>query len=420
MSIYRNLFYTCVFPDEENKRNSYEDRSAQKNGAAHSKDATRPAPTKPQQACGNTNAEDRNKSPDNDNRSSGAGRPKKTTTQSSSTKTSSSSNKPKASTHGGETACSSAASKKKSSPASASDQELEDDSTSSTSKSSSSGCFLYNICKNESSSANKANSNGRKSAQSKQTVPGTGSAAASSSSGSGGGTRAGASKSERFTAYLHRRQQRSARQKSGYDLILKVLEKWLELVLRFALWLFDLVSDVVILSGSMLWDGSKFVFEYAKHLYEVARTELRQNSGKPTAICKAWLLQFDRQFAVDSRWAVWRRFVKKQVPATEQVRCGRLPTTGDEAMYSLLNCKGKDAYRYLHQSKYKERTSHFNKRLLFFFFFFFRLVFLEWLPIARKNSCANIIRKSRCSCIRTRTSKLAPKKRSRFCNDRSS
>lgn len=144
---------------------------------------------------------------------------------------------------------------------------------------------------------------------------------------------------------MHRRQQRSSRQPSRYDLVLKVLEKWLELVLRFVLWLFDLVSDVVLLSASMLWDASKFVFAYSKHLYEVARQELRQNSGKPTAICKAWLMQFDKQFGGESRWAVWRRFVKKQAPPAEQVRCGRLPTTGDEAMYSLLNCKGKDAYR---------------------------------------------------------------------------
>lgn len=267
-----------------------------------------------------------------------ASRVKKNSAQMASSKTAS--NKPKATSHCGDTSA-----KKKSSPASTSDQEPEDDLTSSAPKSSSNGCFIYNICKNE-LSANKANTSARKAAQTKQNVVGSTSSTPSASSGNGG-ARVSASKSERFSAYLHRRQQRSSRQKSGYDLILKMLEKWLELVLRFVLWLFDLVSDVIILSGSMLWDGSMFVFEYSKHLYEVAQKELRQNSGKPSAICKAWLLQFDKQFAVDSRWAVWRRFVKKQVQPTEQVRCGRLPTTGDEAMYSLLNCKGKDAYRYL-------------------------------------------------------------------------
>lgn len=271
-----------------------------------------------------------------------ATRIKRNATQSSAT-SKTPSNKTKPTSHSGESA------KKKSSPASASDQELEDDSASSASKSSSSnGCFLYNICKNESTASSKANSSARKSAQSKpSSVAGTGSSSTPSTSTGGPATRASASKSERFSAYLHRRQQRSTRQKSGYDLILKMVEKWLELALRFVLWLFDLVSDVVILSGSMLWDGSKFVFEYSKHLYEVARKELRQNSGKPTAMCKAWLLRFDKQFGVDSRWAVWRRFVKKHAQPTEQVRSGRLPTTGDEAMYSLLNCKGKDAYRYV-------------------------------------------------------------------------
>lgn len=318
----------------ENKRNSYEDR---KNGIAAFKETTKGAPvSKPQQSGTNANAEDRNKSPENDNRSSSlTGRIKKNSSTSSSGKTSL--NKSKAPSQNGES------SKKKSSPASTSDQELDEDSTSSTSKSSSNGCFLYNICKNES---NKANS--KKAAQSKQaTGSGASSSAPSTSSGNGGGTRTSVSKSERFTAYLHRRQQRSSRQKSGYDLVLKVLEKWLELVLRFVVWLYDLVSDVVILSGSMLWDGSKFVFEYSKHLYEVARKELKQNSGKPMAMCKTWLLQFDKRFAVDSRWAFWRKFVKKQVQPAEQVRCGRLPTTGDEAMYSLLNCKEKDAYRFV-------------------------------------------------------------------------
>lgn len=254
-----------------------------------------------------------------------------------STKTSS--NKPKVfATATGE---SSSSNKKKTSPPSTSDQEFEEElSTSNGSQKlpAANNCFLYNICKNDSSS--KSSAGAKKAA--KHTV--SGNSAAGNTTGSIS-ARSSVSKSERFTAYLHRRQQRSSRQKSGYDLVLKVLEKWLELVLRFAVWLYDLVTDVVILSGGMLWDGSQMAFEYSKGMFELARKELRQNSGRPTAICKAWLVRFDKRFGVDSKWAVWRRFVKKEVPPPEQVRCGRLPTTGDEAMYSLLNCKGKDAYR---------------------------------------------------------------------------
>lgn len=324
----------------ENKRvtNTYSESSAnsQRNGTGSNfnKDSAKLSAAKTQ-GTGAT-FEDRNKSPENNNRASTSGRTSKKNVPVSNKTTTT---KPKvAASNPGD----SSFFKKKFSPASTSDQELEEELPSASSngapKSTNNGCYLYNICKNESSS--KANSSAKKAAQPKQTSSTTAAAPLSST-----GARGGVSKSERFTDYLHRRQQRSSRQKSGYDLVLKVLEKWLELVLRLVVWLFDLVSDVVILSGGMLWEGSQFVFEYSMHLYEVARKELRQNSGRPTAICKAWLLQFDKRFAIDSRWAVWRKFVKKQVQPTEQVRCGRLPTTGDEAMYSLLNCKGKDAYR---------------------------------------------------------------------------
>lgn len=144
-----------------------------------------------------------------------------------------------------------------------------------------------------------------------------------------------------------------------------MLEKWFELLLCFVAWLVALVYDVVVLSAGMLWDRGLVAFDWAQQLYGVLRTELRQNSGRPAATLRNWWQRIDRRFAADSKWALWRRFLRRgssgmgrtggfdglggmsSSSAGTGSRIGRLPTTGDEAMHSLLNCKGKDAYSIL-------------------------------------------------------------------------
>lgn len=156
------------------------------------------------------------------------------------------------------------------------------------------------------------------------------------------------SKNEKLNSYQKRNQQR-IRQNDKYAIMTKLLEKWFEYAQRILFWLASLVYDVVVLSCGMLWERMHMGWEYLCQLYERARKELRNNSGLPMAYCKKLWQQFDKLFEKDSKWAVWRKiFNRKKCPEPTAVDPGRnekLPTTGDEAMYSLLNCKGKDAYR---------------------------------------------------------------------------
>lgn len=217
-----------------------------------------------------------------------------------------------------------------------------DESTASASSNKSGGCFLYKICKNELSKPGQQQSSGRKVIGGKSTSTPLGGGSSSSATA----TRSN-SKNEKSNSYQKRNQQRS-RQKNKYDIFVKLLEKWLEYLLRFIAWLAALVYDVVVLSSGMIWERVHIGYEYAVYLYGLARKELKQNSGLPTAICKAWWQRFDRRFPDGSKWALWRRIFNKKKPPEQQaeyVKSGRLPATGDEAMYSLMNCKGKDAYR---------------------------------------------------------------------------
>lgn len=223
------------------------------------------------------------------------------------------------------------------------DQKYDEANASSSSK----GCFLYNIYKNETKPSGNTQHNVRKSTANGKSIGTTDTIAMNTSSSTSTSAVRSNSKNEKSNSYQKRNQR--TRQKNKYDMFAKLLEKWFEYLLRIVAWLAFLVYDVVVLSGGMLWERIHIGYDYSIHLYQVASKELKQNSGLPTAFCKSWWQRFDRRFAEESKWAIWRRIFQKKKPTEQQseyVRSGRLPATGDEAMYSLLNCKGKDAYRY--------------------------------------------------------------------------
>lgn len=133
----------------------------------------------------------------------------------------------------------------------------------------------------------------------------------------------------------------------NYELAKRILHTWWIYTLKLLTWLFYLVYDIVVLGFSMGYERLTLAYVaglcYARQLHK----ELKQNSGKPTIWWRTYWRRFDARFAKNSKWAVWRRFYKRKPPepSTESFKTGRLPQTGEEAMYSLLNCKGKDAYR---------------------------------------------------------------------------
>lgn len=134
----------------------------------------------------------------------------------------------------------------------------------------------------------------------------------------------------------------------NYELAKRFLQAWYTYTLKILIWLFNLVYDIVVVGCSILYDrlttGYEYCQIYAKQLYK----DLKQNSNKPGIWFKNACRRFDARFSKNSKWAIWRRFYKKRPPDTssESVKTGRLPQTGEEAMYQLLNCKGKDAYRF--------------------------------------------------------------------------
>lgn len=133
----------------------------------------------------------------------------------------------------------------------------------------------------------------------------------------------------------------------NYELAKRILHTWWIYTLKLLTWLFYLVYDIVVLGFSMAYERLTLAYvaglAYARQLHR----ELKQNSGKPSIWWRTYWRRFDARFAKNSRWAVWRRFYNRKPPepTSESVKTGRLPQTGEEAMYSLLNCKGKDAYR---------------------------------------------------------------------------
>ncbi|XP_017464282.1 PREDICTED: putative uncharacterized protein DDB_G0282133, partial [Rhagoletis zephyria] len=132
----------------------------------------------------------------------------------------------------------------------------------------------------------------------------------------------------------------------NYELAKKFLRTWLEYTIMILTWLFYLIYDIVVLGFSVAYDRLVHACEcgivYAKQL----RQDFKQNSNKPSIWLKNHLRLFDARFKKNSQWAFWRRFYQKKPPepTADNMKSGRLPQTGEEAMYSLLNCKGKDAY----------------------------------------------------------------------------
>uniref|UniRef100_A0A1Y9H2H4 J domain-containing protein n=1 Tax=Anopheles dirus TaxID=7168 RepID=A0A1Y9H2H4_9DIPT len=144
-----------------------------------------------------------------------------------------------------------------------------------------------------------------------------------------------------------------SRKNHKYAFVEKLLLKWLEYTVLALHWLWSLVSDVVYLSGRLAWDYALAGYQYCWQHARTLRQDFGKNSTRPGAWFRGVCQSFDGRFAQDSRWAFWRR-CRRQKPAepatgkpTGAYRDGRLPSTADEAMSSLLNCKGKDAYSIL-------------------------------------------------------------------------
>ncbi|XP_037944559.1 putative uncharacterized protein DDB_G0282129 [Teleopsis dalmanni] len=135
----------------------------------------------------------------------------------------------------------------------------------------------------------------------------------------------------------------------NYELAKKLLTTWLEYMIKILNWLFYLVYDIIVLGFSMFYDRMLTAYDSSLIFVKQLRKDLKQNSDKPSIWIKNYWRKFDGRFEKNSNWAFWRKFYKKKPPdvPTESFKSGRLPQTGEEAMYSLLNCKGKDAYSIL-------------------------------------------------------------------------
>lgn len=133
------------------------------------------------------------------------------------------------------------------------------------------------------------------------------------------------------------------------ELLNALLNKILENILKVLSWLFYLIYDIVVIGFSMAYERSLFYYSIYIVRLKVFAKDIRQNSDKPNIWIKAKWKRFDARFSKTSKWAFWRNFYKKKPnePSSEFYKNGRLPSTADEAMYSLLNCKGKDAYSIL-------------------------------------------------------------------------
>jgi DnaJ homolog subfamily C member 14 len=157
--------------------------------------------------------------------------------------------------------------------------------------------------------------------------------------------------STKKTEKIQKRTGKStSRKRQKHEVLLKLCIAWGEYLLKFIQWLWILIYDVGYLSCGIIWDRMSWCYQCAAQGFETVRRELNGSPGKA-----AWLWmknswkRFDGKFEKKSRWAFWRWMFRKKQPTSEQVKDyykdGRLPKTAEEAMKSLLNCKGKDAYR---------------------------------------------------------------------------
>lgn len=142
----------------------------------------------------------------------------------------------------------------------------------------------------------------------------------------------------------------TSRKRQKHEVLLKLCMAWGEYLLKFIQWLWILILDVGYLSCGIIWDRMSWCYQCAAQAFETVRHELNGSPGKALWLWMKNLWKvFDGKFEKKSRWAFWRWMFKKKQPASEQVKDyykdGKLPKTAEEAMKSLLNCKGKDAYR---------------------------------------------------------------------------
>lgn len=142
----------------------------------------------------------------------------------------------------------------------------------------------------------------------------------------------------------------TSRKRQKHEVLLKLCMAWGEYLLKFVQWLWILVYDVGYLSCGIIWDRMSWCYQCAAQGFETLRMELNGSPGKALWLwMKNTWKNFDNRFDKKSRWAFWRWLFKKKQPTGEQVKDhykdGKLPKTAEEAMKSLLNCKGKDAYR---------------------------------------------------------------------------
>lgn len=133
----------------------------------------------------------------------------------------------------------------------------------------------------------------------------------------------------------------------NYELAKRFLHAWYTYTMKILTWLFYLVYDTFVLGCSILYERLTHAFECSRAYAKQLHRDLKQNSNKPGIWFKNYCRKFDSKFSKTSKWAFWRRFYKKKPPeaTSDSIKTGRLPATGEEAMYQLLNCKGKDAYR---------------------------------------------------------------------------
>uniref|UniRef100_A0A1B0C8N7 J domain-containing protein n=1 Tax=Lutzomyia longipalpis TaxID=7200 RepID=A0A1B0C8N7_LUTLO len=151
--------------------------------------------------------------------------------------------------------------------------------------------------------------------------------------------------------------RRTARQKKNekYIFLLRMLELWLDYLLKALMWLVSLVTDIVWLSYGIVCDKVCAGYAFVRQHYKTVAKEVRNSAN----LHRRFLTYLDRKFSKNSKWAFWRRLFRRATPLDtaglgaagggggEFYKNGRLPQTGEEAMYSLLNCKGKDAYSIL-------------------------------------------------------------------------
>ncbi|XP_055551799.1 dnaJ homolog dnj-5 [Wyeomyia smithii] len=186
----------------------------------------------------------------------------------------------------------------------------------------------------------------------KKTNSNDGSGLRSSHKRSGRTAASGRTKIEKNNQQTNSKRGQRPRKNQKYVIIQKIINAWIEYTVIVLLWLWSLVSDVVYLSFRLFWDYLIAAYQYCKQHVISIKQELQQN--RPGAWFKGVWMSFDNRFGKDSKWAFWRRGNKNSVTTDEQAdsnknyyKDGRLPTTADEAMSSLLNCKGKDAYSIL-------------------------------------------------------------------------